>query len=143
MGNGITRENHNNHFPGMKIVRLIGESKAFKKFGSVFYDKKLRGCELLTQDSNRYWECWVRHLATSDHHPVGTCKMGPSTDPLAGVSPKFRVHGLRNLRVVDGSAMPEITNGNINTPILMMAERAADFVKSTWLKSARVPRSQF
>ena len=120
----------------MKIVKALGDSPIFKKYGAKFYDRKLPGCEHLTQDTNPYWECWVRHLATSDHHPVGSCKMGPRSDATSVVNHKFKVYGVRNLRVVDGSAMPEITNGNINTPILMMAERAADFIKWEWLKTS-------
>lgn len=51
------------------------------------------------------------------------------TDSLAVVDPQFRVRGLNGLRVVDTSTMPFIPSGNLNGPVIMMAERAADFVK--------------
>lgn len=61
-------------------------------------------------------------------HPSGTAKMGPHTDPLAVVDAKLRVHGIEGLRVVDGSIMPTLVSGNTNVPIIMIAERASDFI---------------
>ena len=59
---------------------------------------------------------------------VGTAKMGPAADPLAVVDAKLRVHGVQGLRVVDASVMPTITSGNTNAPVLMIAERAAEWI---------------
>lgn len=72
---------------------------------------------------------WVRRRAGSIFHPVGTCAMGPASDAQAVVDAQLRVHGLQALRVVDGSVMPRIVSGNTNAPIIMIAERAADFVR--------------
>lgn len=72
---------------------------------------------------------WVRRRAGSIFHPVGTCAMGPASDPMAVVDARLRVHGLRGLRVVDGSIMPRIVSGNTNAPIIMLAERAADLIQ--------------
>lgn len=72
---------------------------------------------------------WVRRRAGSIFHPVGTCAMGPATDPMAVVDARLRVHGCAGLRVVDGSVMPRIVSGNTNAPIIMLAERAADLIK--------------
>ena len=70
---------------------------------------------------------WVAADGETALHPSCTCKMG--TDPMAVVSPdSLTVHGLRNLRVVDASVMPYITNGNIYSPVMMIAEKAADFI---------------
>ena len=56
-------------------------------------------------------------------HPSCSAKMGPASDPMAVVDPlTMKVHGMENLRVVDASAMPRTTNGNIHAPVLMLAE---------------------
>ena len=125
----------NSHYiPGLKISMLLGSGDEFRKLGSRFHSDAFPACGRLYPDqlSDEYLECYVRHMATTDHHPVGSCKMGPSYDPMAVVDPRFRLYGAKRLRVVDGSAMPVITSGNINIPITMMAERAADFIKEEY-----------
>jgi choline dehydrogenase len=62
-------------------------------------------------------------VGTSIFHPVGTCKMGSSSDEMAVVTQELKVRGLRNCRVIDASVMPQITSGNTNTPTLAIAER--------------------
>ena len=70
----------------------------------------------------------VRTLATTGHHPVCTCAMGNDDDPMAVLDTAFRVRGVENLRVVDGSSLPTQISGNVNAPIIMLAERAADMI---------------
>ncbi len=67
-------------------------------------------------------------IGTTIFHPVGTAKMGPASDPRAVVDAQLRVHGVQGLRVVDASVMPRITSGNTNAPVLMIAERAAEWI---------------
>jgi choline dehydrogenase len=67
-------------------------------------------------------------IATTIFHPVGTTKMGAKDDPMAVLDSKLRVRGIDGLRVVDAGAMPTITSGNTNSPTLMMAERAAEWI---------------
>ncbi|MFD2640172.1 choline dehydrogenase [Piscibacillus salipiscarius] len=72
---------------------------------------------------------WVKNDAETALHPSCTAKMGPASDPMAVVDPNtMKVHGLDNVRVVDASAMPYVTNGNIHAPVLMLAEKAADLI---------------
>jgi choline dehydrogenase/4-pyridoxate dehydrogenase len=71
----------------------------------------------------------IRAESITVHHPLGTCKMGTASDPLAVVDAALRVFGAEGLRVVDGSVMPDLVGGNINAPIIMIAEKAADFVR--------------
>lgn len=72
---------------------------------------------------------WVRQRAGSIFHPVGTCAMGPDSDPGAVVDARLRVRGVERLRVVDASIMPRIVSGNTNAPSIMIAERAAAMIK--------------
>jgi len=65
-------------------------------------------------------------------YALGTAKMGPSTDPMAVVDPTLRVYGIQGLRVIDASIMPQITNGNINAPTVMIGEKGADMIFNYW-----------
>jgi choline dehydrogenase len=69
-------------------------------------------------------------IGTTIFHPVGTCKIGPDGDPMAVLDQQMRVRGVAGLRVVDGSVMPAITSGNPNSPIIMIAEKAAQSIRS-------------
>jgi choline dehydrogenase len=72
---------------------------------------------------------WVAKDAETALHPSCTAKMGPESDPMAVVNPlDMSVHGTQGLRVVDASAMPYVTNGNIYAPVMMLAEKAADLI---------------
>jgi choline dehydrogenase len=73
-------------------------------------------------------------IATTIFHPVGTTAMGADDDPGAVLDSQLRVRGIAGLRVVDAGAMPTITSGNTNSPTLMMAEKAAEWI----LRDARV-----
>ncbi len=70
------------------------------------------------------------NIGTTIFHPVGTCKMGRESDASAVVDPQLRVRGIERLRVIDASVMPTITSGNTNSPTLMIAERAAELLKT-------------
>ena len=81
--------------------------------------------------SDEALDSWLlRNVGTSDHIS-GTCKMGPSSDTMAVVDQHGRVHGLSGLRVVDASVMPDVVRANTNVTTIMIAERVADFIKST------------
>jgi choline dehydrogenase-like flavoprotein len=74
---------------------------------------------------------FLRERAETIYHPIGTCKMGSESDELAVVDSQLKVRGIEGLRVVDASVMPSLIGGNTNAPTVMIAERAADFIKAT------------
>ena len=74
-------------------------------------------------------DAFVRDDIDTAYHPSCTCKMGSLADPFAVVDPETRVIGVDALRVVDLSIMPSITNGNLNAPTIMLAEKAADMIR--------------
>ena len=67
-------------------------------------------------------------IATTIFHPIGTTKMGTANDPMTVVDSRLRVRGIAGLRVVDAGVMPVITSGNTNSPALMIAEKAAQWI---------------
>ena len=74
-------------------------------------------------------DAFVRDDVDTAYHPSCTCKMGSPTDSFAVVDPETRVIGVDALRVVNSSIMPSITNGNLNAPTIMLAEKAADTIR--------------
>jgi choline dehydrogenase-like flavoprotein len=104
---------------GAKLTRSIMQGKAMKPYQHK--EMYLRGDE-----SDAELKEHIRARADTIYHPVGTCKMG--VDEMAVVDPKLRVHGIKNLRVVDASIMPTLIGGNTNAPTMMIAEKAADMI---------------
>jgi choline dehydrogenase len=116
-------------------VRLTREIFAQKSFDA------FRGREIQPGpdvQSDAAIDDFVRSKVESAYHPSCTCKMGAADDPMTVVDSQGRVIGLEGLRVVDSSIMPQITNGNLNAPTIMIAEKAADHI----LGGGMLPRSE-
>ncbi len=79
--------------------------------------------------SDEALDAHIRSTAITVHHPLGTCRMGRDGDPMAVVDPELKVLGVDGLRVADASVMPNLVGGNINAPVIMIAEKAADLIR--------------
>jgi len=107
----------------LALTRRIVSAPALQKYGP---EEFLPGTSFQTDEELAFA---AGNIGTTIFHPVGTCKMGRATDPMAVVDSELRVKGIAGLRVVDGSVMPQITSGNPNSPIIMIAERAASLIR--------------
>lgn len=107
---------------GIRLTREIFAQEAFRPF--VKHEIQ-PGFELQT---DAQIDDFIRAHAESAYHPCGTCKMGAVDDPLAVVDPQTNVIGVKGLRVVDSSIFPQITNGNLNGPSIMVGEKASDLI---------------
>jgi choline dehydrogenase len=117
---------------GVRLTREIFAQKAFDPY---------RGPELSPGPdvkTDAEIDAHIRRKAESAYHPSCTCKMGLPSDPMAVVDAEGRVHGLEGLRIVDASIMPNVVSGNLNAPVIMMAERLSDAI----LGLTALPRSE-
>jgi choline dehydrogenase-like flavoprotein len=73
----------------------------------------------------------VREEIGTTFHPSSTCRMGPASDPTAVVDTGGRVYGLNNLRIVDASIFPWGPRCNLHGPLVAVAERMADVIRSS------------
>lgn len=107
---------------GLRLAREIMTQPAMKRYVK---REVLPGSNLRTDAELFDYAC---ANAKTDHHPVGTCRMGTTSDSQSVVTPDLRVIGLEGLRVVDASVMPLIPSCNTNAPTIMVAEKAADHI---------------
>jgi choline dehydrogenase len=108
---------------GVRIVRHVVAQPAFDAF---------RGEEIMPGPhvaDNAAIDAFIRAKGETIYHPVGTCRMGQASDPLAVVDSECRVIGLSGLRVVDASVIPVMVGGNTNAPTIMIAEKIADVIR--------------
>jgi choline dehydrogenase-like flavoprotein len=103
---------------GMRMARDVGRQAPLAPF---------IGAELSPLNSDADIDAHIRSTAITVHHPAGTCRMG--VDDEAVVDPELRVRGVGGLRVVDASVMPDLVGGNINAPVIMIAEKASDMIR--------------
>jgi choline dehydrogenase len=81
--------------------------------------------------SDEVLDRWLLESVATQHHSSGTCKMGPASDGMAVVDQYCRVHGLKGLRVVDASLMPDVVRANTNATTIMIAERVAEWISES------------
>ncbi|CAA6802535.1 MAG: Choline dehydrogenase (EC [uncultured Thiotrichaceae bacterium] len=106
----------------IRLTREILSQPAFDPYS----DGEIQPGEAIQTDEQI--DAWVRQNVESAYHPSCTCKMGADSDVMAVLDAECRVRGIDALRVVDASIFPVITNGNLNAPTMMVAEKAADLI---------------
>ncbi|MFK4820378.1 GMC family oxidoreductase [Ochrobactrum quorumnocens] len=106
---------------GLKIAREIMSQDALKPYVMA---ERLPGSKVVSDDDLFDYAC---ANAKTDHHPVGTCRMG--TDAMAVVDLELKVRGLEGLRVCDSSIMPRVPSCNTNAPTIMVGEKGADIIR--------------
>ncbi|XP_074604007.1 oxygen-dependent choline dehydrogenase-like [Brevipalpus obovatus] len=102
---------------GSEVLRCGLDAKPFPN--------TLPGCEKFPQESEEFFRCYFRTLIHSSYHPSGWCEMVLHDDLMVSVDPMLQARGIRNLRTMDPSIVPEITTGDTNAPTIMIGERAA------------------
>ena len=116
----------------VRLTRELFAQPAFERY----YAREIQPGAQLTSDADI--DAFVARKVESAYHPSCSCRMGAAGDPLAVVDPEARVIGVEALRVIDSSIMPSITNGNLNAPTIMLAEKGADHVLGKRLPPADV-----
>jgi choline dehydrogenase len=109
-------------------LRLCAQLATHAAFKPLLGRQLAPGEEVLGADV--WLDAWMAREVSTTNHISGTCKMGPSSDPLAVVDQFGRVHGVDGLRVADASIMPNCVRANTNATTMMIGERIADFVVS-------------
>jgi 4-pyridoxate dehydrogenase len=108
---------------GVRMVRDICNQKPVQEFAAA---------ELAPgpgKESDAEIDAHVRKVGATAHHPLGTCKMGVDSDPMAVVDPECKLRGIEGLRVVDAAVMPDLVGANINATVIMIAEKMADIIR--------------
>jgi choline dehydrogenase len=109
----------------VRAVELMREITSQPAFAEIIGDEIAIGAQARSKPDIA---AALRKHVTTGHHPVSTCRIGADNDRDAVLDGKFRVRGIEGLRVVDASAFPDQISGNPSAGIIMMAERAADFL---------------
>ncbi|XP_037084319.1 glucose dehydrogenase [FAD, quinone]-like [Pollicipes pollicipes] len=117
---------------GGRLAERIGLAPPFLRLGARLNNEKNPFCYRHPAGGPDWWDCRSRVFPESMLQETSTCAMGPPDDHYAVVDNQLRVYGVSGLRVVDASVMPTITSGDAIAATIMIAERAADFIKAYW-----------
>ena len=114
---------------GLKTALELTSSPMFQSIGAKPFQTKNPKCHAFELYSDQYMKCMSQSYTITSYHPSGTCKMGANNDTTTVVDPELRVKGVEGLRVIDASVMPFITSGNLNAPVVAIAEKMADIIR--------------
>lgn len=118
---------------GIRMTNEMIQQRAWAPFRNAVVDAPSRNA------TDSEITAWLRTVANTEHHPTSTCRMG--IDEMAVTDGVGRVRGVERLRIVDGSILPRIPSGNVNAPIIMVAEKIADTIanKATARRNPAAP----
>lgn len=118
---------------GIILTTKIVKTEFFKSINAFIPRIEIPECDKLIYDSLEYWMCFANFFVATIYHPAGTCKMGPN--PINSVVDNYlKVYGVKGLRVIDASIMPNLTSGNINGPTIMIGEMGSSMIKKSYNK---------
>ena len=117
-----SRQDMQDMIDGIRLTRTLVSQSAWDEYRR----EELTPGPDVTSDSEI--EAFVRRRRGTSYHPSGTCRMG--VDANAVVDSDGRVNGIRRLRIVDASIMPKVITGNLNAPVMMMAEKISDRIRA-------------
>ncbi|XP_067634957.1 glucose dehydrogenase [FAD, quinone]-like [Eurosta solidaginis] len=117
----------------IRFQERVLNTLAYESMNANFLLPTIDECDVYELRSDEYWSCYIKYFSTTLYHPVGTVKMAPEMDETSCVNPRLRLNDCNNVRVVDASIMPKIPSANTNAATIMIAEKAADFIREDWL----------
>ncbi|XP_050308719.1 glucose dehydrogenase [FAD, quinone]-like [Anthonomus grandis grandis] len=121
-------------YEGIQEVLKLNETEVFREWNATLIEIAMPDCddsyERLSKD---WWFCAFRSVGSTIYHPVATTRMGPNPTTSV-VDSELKVHGFKNLRVVDAGVMPAQIAGHTHAAVIMIAEKIADVIKRDWLK---------
>lgn len=121
-----------NMLHGVRFLERLERTAAYRAVNATILRIPIKECDKLKFRSDDYWRCYIKYFTSTVFHITGTVKMGPPTDVTTCVNSQLRLHGTWNVRVADASIMPNVVSANTNAASIMIAERAADFIKTDW-----------
>ncbi|XP_028161640.1 glucose dehydrogenase [FAD, quinone]-like [Ostrinia furnacalis] len=116
---------------GIKMLTRIVKTKYFRSINGFLGRMSWPTCDALELDSDEYWKCIAINMVFTVYHPIGTARMG-SNKSKSVINSRLKVHFVKKLRVIDASVMMSHISGNINGPVIMIAERGANMIKQDY-----------
>jgi choline dehydrogenase len=125
-------EDLNTLLSGVKLYRKMLKTENFKNHEVEEVKFDIPECDIHDYESDDYWKCFISYFSTTLYHPVGTAKMGDDSDADRVVDSDLKVIGIKGLRVIDASIIPQIVSANTNAAVIMIGEKGSDLIKSEW-----------
>ncbi|CAG9134063.1 unnamed protein product [Plutella xylostella] len=113
---------------GLKKIAELKNAPYFSRTDSKVVTPDLDECRAFEKGTDEYWVCYVKQLASTTYHAVGTCRMAPLSNGGV-VDSSLKVYHTSHLRVVDASVFPTQPCSKTCAPVVMVAEKAADIIK--------------